>query len=259
MNNVDKVIKIAKAEVGYLEKKSNKDLDSKTANAGKANYTKYGKWIGMNGDYWCASFVCWCFYKAYGNDLGKKLLCGAYSAACEVIRKNFINKKQYHTFITGAKPGDVIFFKGSRHSGANHIGLIYKVGDGKVYTIEGNTSGASGAIDNGGGVAKKSYKTSDIHVLGYGRPAYDAILGKSTVTENATDKTTTVKGTSYYPKCNKPYSSITDALKSVGVKDTSLRARQKIAEKNGIKNYSGSYLQNIKMLELLKSGKLIKP
>lgn len=74
MNNVDKVIKIAKAEVGYLEKKSNKDLDSKTANAGRANYTKYGKWIGMNGDYWCASFVCWCFYKAYGNDLGKKLL-----------------------------------------------------------------------------------------------------------------------------------------------------------------------------------------
>ena len=259
MNNVDKVIKIAKEEVGYLEKKSNKDLDSKTANAGRANYTKYGKWIGMNGDYWCASFVSWCFCTAYGYDIGKKLLCGAYSAACEVIRKNFINKKQYHTFLTGAKPGDVIFFKGSRHSGANHIGIIYKVADGKVYTIEGNTSGASGVVDNGGGVAKKSYKTSDIHVLGYGRPAYDAILGRSAMKEVTTDKTTTVKGTSYYPKCNKFYSSITDALKSVGVKDTSLYARNKIAEANGIKSYVGSYIQNIKMLELLKAGKLIKP
>ena len=258
MNNVDKVIKIAKAEVGYLEKKSNKDLDSKTANAGKANYTKYGKWIGMNGDYWCASFVSWCFCTAYGYDIGKKLLCGAYSAACEVIRKNFINKKQYHTFLTGAKPGDVIFFKGSRHSGANHIGIIYKVADGKVYTIEGNTSGASGVVDNGGGVAKKSYKTTDTHVLGYGRPDY-SLVGVPESTRTDEKPSNTDKGISYYPKCKNLTTSLVDALKSVGVKDTSLIARQIIAEKNGIKNYSGSYLQNIKMLELLKSGKLIKP
>lgn len=258
MNNVDKVIKIAKEEVGYLEKKSNKDLDSKTANAGSRNYTKYGKWIGMNGDYWCASFVSWCFCTAYGYDIGKKLLCGAYSAACEVIRKNFINKKQYHTFLTGAKPGDVIFFKGSRHSGANHIGIIYKVADGKVYTIEGNTSGASGVVDNGGGVAKKSYKTTDTHVLGYGRPDYSLVTNtkQSTTVKNSISAS---KNTSYYPKCNKFYSSITDALKSVGVKDTSLYARNKIAEANGIKSYVGSYIQNIRMLELLKSGKLIKP
>ena len=39
--DVQKVISIAKAEVGYLEKKSNSKLDNKTANAGKANYTKY--------------------------------------------------------------------------------------------------------------------------------------------------------------------------------------------------------------------------
>ena len=37
-----KVIDIALAEEGYLEKASNKDLDSKTGNAGKKNYTIYG-------------------------------------------------------------------------------------------------------------------------------------------------------------------------------------------------------------------------
>ena len=42
-NTVDKVLKIAESEVGYLEKKSNKDLDSKTSNAGYNNYTKYGR------------------------------------------------------------------------------------------------------------------------------------------------------------------------------------------------------------------------
>ena len=35
-----KVISIALAEVGYLEKASNADLDDKTANAGNKNYTK---------------------------------------------------------------------------------------------------------------------------------------------------------------------------------------------------------------------------
>ena len=40
-NYASKVIKIAMAEVGYLEKGSNSNLDSKTGNAGYKNYTKY--------------------------------------------------------------------------------------------------------------------------------------------------------------------------------------------------------------------------
>ena len=39
MNAIEKLITTAEAEIGYLEKKSNKDLDSKTANAGSSNYT----------------------------------------------------------------------------------------------------------------------------------------------------------------------------------------------------------------------------
>lgn len=38
---IDAVIRIAQGEVGYLEKDSAADLDSKTANAGINNYTKY--------------------------------------------------------------------------------------------------------------------------------------------------------------------------------------------------------------------------
>ena len=37
----DKVLQIAKNEIGYLEKASNKNLYDKTANAGSNNYTKY--------------------------------------------------------------------------------------------------------------------------------------------------------------------------------------------------------------------------
>ena len=36
-------VKIAEAEVGYTEKASNSQLDSKTANVGNKNFTKYGR------------------------------------------------------------------------------------------------------------------------------------------------------------------------------------------------------------------------
>ena len=41
MTAVDKLLSIALAEEGYCEKKSNSNLDDKTANAGNGNYTKY--------------------------------------------------------------------------------------------------------------------------------------------------------------------------------------------------------------------------
>ena len=42
------VLGIAEAEIGYLEKKNNSQLDSKTGNAGSANYTKYWRDIKKN-------------------------------------------------------------------------------------------------------------------------------------------------------------------------------------------------------------------
>lgn len=60
----DDVLKVALAEVGYEEKASNANLDDKHANSGKNNFTKYGKWYGDNGAYWCQQFVSWVFYQA---------------------------------------------------------------------------------------------------------------------------------------------------------------------------------------------------
>lgn len=181
-NTADKVVKVALNEVGYLEKKSNSQLESKIANAGSANYTKYGKWYGLNPDLWCAMFICWIFNEAYGETAAKQLLAGKFSAACEEIRQNFISKCHYHT--SNPKIGDVIFFKGTRHSGANHIGLVIGVSNGTVCTVEGNTSGGSTVIDNGGGVAKKNYSVSYNKILGYGRPNYDGTDTKETLPNN---------------------------------------------------------------------------
>ena len=56
---------------------------------------------------------------------------------------------------------------------------------------------------------------------------------------------------------NKTYKgvSLVDALKQIKI-DASFSNRKRIAKNNGISNYSGSYSLNLKLLNLLKQGKL---
>lgn len=178
MNYVSSVINIASNEVGYIEKKSNKDLDSKTANAGSANYTKYGR--DMHNIYpsvmdfpaaWCDCFVDWCFYKAYGIANAKSLLGGNFDDYTVASADLYKNKKAWYT--SNPKVGDQIFFKNSSGK-ICHTGLVYKVDSKNVYTIEGNTSSSSGVVANGGSVCKKQYSLSYNRIAGYGRPKYDA-------------------------------------------------------------------------------------
>ena len=55
-----------------------------------------------------------------------------------------------------------------------------------------------------------------------------------------------------------PEFTLIDSLNKIGV-DSSYHHRYKIAMANGIKNYCGTAEQNIELLYLLNSGKLIKP
>ena len=48
------------------------------------------------------------------------------------------------------------------------------------------------------------------------------------------------------------------ALQSLNV-DSSYQFRKTIAAANGITGYAGTAAQNIRMLEMLKAGKLLKP
>lgn len=187
--NANKVIEIALAEVGYLEKRSNSSLDSKTLNAGSANYTKYGR--DMHSLYpsymdfpaaWCDCFVDWCFYKAYGKTNAMKLLGGKFDDYTVNSAQLYKNKGAWYT--SNPKVGDQIFFKNS--SRICHTGLVYKVTSTTVYTIEGNTSGASGVIANGGGVCKKSYALNYNKIAGYGRPAYDKISSSTSTSSFST-------------------------------------------------------------------------
>lgn len=64
------------------------------------------------------------------------------------------------------KHGDIIFFDwaDSNDGKADHVGIVEKSVDGKVYAIEGNSSGDT--------CRQKEYSIDSNVILGYGTPAY---------------------------------------------------------------------------------------
>lgn len=182
---VNKVIKIAKDEIGYLEKVSNSQLDDKTANAGYNNYTKYardldkisGFYNGKKQGYaYCDVFVDWCFFKAFGSEKAKKMLYQPNYSAGAGCTYSMGYYKNAGAFYKTPRKGDQIFFGDGTES--SHTGIVVDVIDSKVVTIEGNTSGGSNVIANGGGVFEKTYPIKYGKILGYGRPNYSILSEK---------------------------------------------------------------------------------
>lgn len=222
---IETVILIAKNEEGYLEKKSNNQLDSKTANAGSANYTKY--WRDVKPDYqgqpWCAAFVSWCFMKAFGLEKAKKLLKHWPYVYCPTLGNLFARN-------VNPKIGDIVIFY---HNGTfTHTGLVTAVIGDRFYTIEGNTSGASGIIANGGGVCAKSYLNSQMPGTKFCTPDY-SIVSVPTKPENVLSDATQAGGS---------YMFNPETVKA-GDKNTSVLLLQEILRARGFKGKDGKTLK----------------
>ena len=226
---IEKVILIAKNEEGYLEKKSNNQLDNKTANAGSANYTKY--WRDIKPDYqgqpWCAAFISWCFMKAFGLDNAKKLLKHWPYVYCPTLGKLFTRN-------ANPKIGDVVIFY---HNGMfTHTGLVTAVIGDRFYTIEGNTSGASGIIANGGGVCAKSYLNSQMPGTKFCTPDYSIV-------SNAVNKPSDInKIPSNTIQTGEKYMFNPETVKA-GDKNTSVLLLQEILRARGFKGKNGKALK----------------
>ena len=166
-SELERVIEVAKGELGYLEKRSNSQLDSKTANAGYNNYTKYWRDVKpeWNGQAWCACFITWVFQTALGKQRASELLKHYPYVYCPTLGAKF-------TKYSNPKVGDiVIFWKNGTFA---HTGLVIAVDGDKFTTIEGNTSGASNIVDNGGGVCQKTYYNSKLPGTKFCRPDYSS-------------------------------------------------------------------------------------
>ncbi len=177
-----KSVSIALGEVGYLEKRTPENLDDKQANPGEANFTKYardmakhrGFYLGSKQGYpWCDVFVDWCFTQAYGVQMGRKLLCQPILSKGAGCSHSLAYYQGAGRLFFDPEPGDQIFFR--REGRVCHTGIVTKVADGVVYTVEGNTSDEEGVIPNGGCVTEKQYPIDSPHIAGYGRPDYSLV------------------------------------------------------------------------------------
>ncbi len=107
-----------------------------------SNRTKYGKWMGLDGQPWCMSFVQWCFHQA-GTPLPHK------TGSCSALL-NWYQKNRPECVVKDPQPRDIAIFT------FGHTGIVERALPGSVMCIEGNTSpGQSGSQDNGGGVYRR--------------------------------------------------------------------------------------------------------
>ena len=189
---INALIATARAEVGYLEKKSNSQLNDKTANAGYNNYTKY--WRDVYPQYqaepWCAAFVSWCMMKTFGLETAKKLLKHWPYVYCPTLGSLF-------TKYANPQRGDIVIFY--RNGTFTHTGLVTKVEGDKFYTIEGNTSAGTSIIANGGGVCAKSYYNSNLPGTKFCRPNYSIVTSilTSNTSSNASNQPNQASNSSY--------------------------------------------------------------
>lgn len=163
MTSVDKVLGIARNEIGYHE-------------AG-TNITKYADEIDRtafnngpkNGYAWCAVFQEWLFFKAFGERMAMKILNipnGSSAAGCNEFSQYFIGANAFYRGVP--KAGELIFFYVGKE--INHVGIVEKVEEAAVYTIEGNS---------GDSVRRKSYMVNDSSIAGYGSPNYALVDGET--------------------------------------------------------------------------------
>ena len=173
MKSTEKLLTIAWAEIGYLEKRSNSHLDDKIANAGGGNYTKYARdlYPSLQAQPWCDMFVDWCMVQAFGLVDAKRLLGGGFSAYTPTSAQYYRDRGQYHK--ESPQPGDQIFFRNS--SRIDHTGIVTESTITKVRTIEGNTSAGAAVIPNGGAVCAKEYSLDNPRIDGYGRPDWSLV------------------------------------------------------------------------------------
>lgn len=127
----------------------------------------YWSWYGFNSRVeWCACFVSWCANECGYIDAGviPKF------AGCVTGSQWFKDRGLWQDNSYNPRPGDIIFFdwdnkgsSGPQDGESDHVGIVEKVENGIIYTVEGNS---------GDTCKQNSYSIGSSVIYGYGCPAY---------------------------------------------------------------------------------------
>ena len=134
---------------------------------GNVGGAPYWSWYGFNSRVeWCACFVSWCANECGYIDAGviPKF------AGCVWGVEWFRDRGLWQDNSYEPRPGDIIFFdwdnkgsSGPQDGESDHVGIVEKVENGTVYTVEGNS---------GDSCRENHYAIGYYEILGYGMPQY---------------------------------------------------------------------------------------
>ncbi len=115
----------------------------------------YWRWYGFTEHVeWCACFVSWCANKCgYLDTVIPKF------AGCSTGVQWFKARNQWADRSITPEPGMIIFFDWDRDGVPDHTGIVEKIENGYVYTIEGNTSDSC---------RRQQYTVGNPNIFGYG-------------------------------------------------------------------------------------------
>lgn len=216
-DTIQKLLEIAQSQLGYHEKASNAYLDDFTTNSGSNNWTKYARDLNEAGYYngdkngyaWCDLFVDWCFYILTNKDadLAQKIECqtGDGGAGCLYSAQYYRNQNRY---FSTPNVGDQVFFG---PTGAEyHTGIVEKVFDDYIVTIEGNI------MDQ---VLRQKYTIGESSINGYGHPKYELLKSASSAQSASQEQGKRVRITADVLNIRREAGTQYDAV-GVYVKDT---------------------------------------
>ena len=143
---------------------SNNIVQIALSQVGNIGGKEYWSWYGFQTRVeWCACFVSWCANECgYINAGTIPKFSSCQSEGVTWFKTCGLWQERGYT----PKPGDIIFFDwaDSNDGKADHVGIVEKYENGRVYTIEGNSS-----VDM---CKQKDYDANSSIILGYGTPMY---------------------------------------------------------------------------------------
>jgi len=131
------------------------------AQLGNVGGQPYWSWYGFDGRVeWCACFVSWCANECGYIDAG---IIPKFAACTSQGMPWFKDRGQWQDGSYTPKAGDIIFFDWDISGDADHVGIVEKVENDTVYTVEGNSGDAC---------KQRSYAIGSSVIIGYGIPQY---------------------------------------------------------------------------------------
>ena len=147
-------------KVFYTPEDGDAIVDVALSQLGNVGGEPYWSWYGFaNHVEWCACFVSWC------ADQCGYLDSGTYPkfSGCVFGMQWFQQRGLWLDDSTEPAPGMLIFFDWATQDGVpDHVGIVEKVENGTVYTVEGNSRDMC---------RQKQYSLGNSVILGYGMPA----------------------------------------------------------------------------------------